>query len=78
MEQEDAHNQDYHVITSLDVLSCDVNMYIIMSCCDGGELLQLPEISSDLVDLIQNVFLKEPNQRFTLEQVSAHRWMIPL
>ena len=41
MEQKDAYNQDYHVITSLDVLSCDVNMYIIMSCCDGGELLQL-------------------------------------
>jgi serine/threonine protein kinase len=38
---------------------------------------EVPEISSDLVDLIQNLFLKEPNQRFTLEQVSAHRWMIP-
>jgi serine/threonine protein kinase len=38
---------------------------------------EVPEISSDLVDLIQNLFLKEPRQRFTLEQVRAHRWMIP-
>lgn len=34
MEQKDA-------LTSLDVLSCDKNMYIIMPCCDGGELFQL-------------------------------------
>lgn len=33
--------RNYHVITSLDVLSCDKNMYIIMPYCDGGELLQL-------------------------------------
>lgn len=37
---------------------------------------EMPRISSDLVDLIQNLFWKEPSHRFSLEQVMAHRWLL--
>jgi serine/threonine protein kinase len=47
---------------------------ILLNCILEGNVNYPEYLSSELVDLLQNIFVVDPKYRFTIEQIISHSW----